>query len=73
MSNITHLPAGLQITVAYYDGAWRVRAYRNGRRGPAVAFSTREDAESYAVSLARIIRHNDAIHARNERLNGGAQ
>lgn len=66
MSNVIELPSGRQVAVAFYDGAWKVRAYRDGRGGPIVSFPTKEKADEYAASLARIIRHN-------ERLNGGVQ
>ena len=58
---MVRLPLQKQIAVAFYDGAWQVRAYGGGRRGPAFSFASREKALDHAWSLGRIITQSEKI------------
>jgi hypothetical protein len=60
-TTVVALPLRHQIAVAFYDGAWQVRAYGGGRRGPACSFPAREEALAYARGLGRIIRQSANI------------
>ena len=61
MTQVVELPLPRQVAVAFYDGAWQVRAYLNGRRGPAASFATRAEALSYACSLGHLITTSEKI------------
>jgi hypothetical protein len=60
-TTVVALPLHQQIAVAFYDGAWQVRAYGGGRRGPACSFASREEALAYAWSLGCIITQSTNI------------